>query len=195
MFDRAELRSEGTITDQKGLSQAREGPFYVDLKRSVPYLKGPISDIRNPVQDLRWFILGLGEPIPSMKGFNLCLRDPKRYKTVHPDVRGTTAGLKEDSVTLWRPSCFGTTLWLAKSKSPARAQFSRSRYRTSRCRPLARGAYWPQGRAMAPVGPLDFVARQASVWIMTFYISATSFVTFVGWTLDSFRVPEEVRLR
>ena len=48
---------------------------------------------------------------------------------------------------------------------------------------------------MAPVGPLDFVARQASVWIMTFYISTTSFVTFIGWTLDSFRVPEEVRMR
>ena len=60
---------------------------------------------------------------------------------------------------------------------------------------------WPEvptglkGGAMAPVGPLDFVARQASVWIMNFYISATSFATFVGWTLDSFRVPEEVRMR
>ena len=84
MFDRTELRPEGTIIDQKWLSQAREGPFYVDLKRSVPYLKGPIPDIRNIVQDLRWFILDLGEPILSMRGFNLCLRGPKRYKTVHP---------------------------------------------------------------------------------------------------------------
>ena len=35
---------------------------------------------------------------------------------------------------------------------------------------------------MAPVGPLHFVARQASAWIMTFYILATSFVTSVEWT-------------
>ena len=35
---------------------------------------------------------------------------------------------------------------------------------------------------MAPVGPLHFVVRQASSWIMTFYILATSFVTSVEWT-------------
>ena len=35
---------------------------------------------------------------------------------------------------------------------------------------------------MAPVGPLHFVARQASAWIMTFYTLATSFVTSVEWT-------------
>ena len=34
---------------------------------------------------------------------------------------------------------------------------------------------------MAPVGPLHFVARQVSAWIITFYILATSFVTSVEW--------------
>ena len=44
---------------------------------------------------------------------------------------------------------------------------------------------WPEGPSdlkgggMAPVGPLHFVARQASAWIMAFYILATSFVTSV----------------
>ena len=47
---------------------------------------------------------------------------------------------------------------------------------------------WPEGPvglkrgAMAPVGPLYFVARHANAWIMAFYILATSFVTFVDWT-------------
>ena len=47
---------------------------------------------------------------------------------------------------------------------------------------------WPGGSvglkrgAMAPVGPLYFVARHANACIMAFYILATSFVTFVDWT-------------
>ena len=48
---------------------------------------------------------------------------------------------------------------------------------------------WPEGPvglkkgAMAPVGPLYFVARHANAWIMPFYILTMSFVTFVDWTV------------
>ena len=45
-----------------------------------------------------------------------------------------------------------------------------------------RGLFASREGAMAPVGPLYFVARHANAWIMAFYILATSFVTFVDWT-------------
>ena len=63
---------------------------------------------------------------------------------------------------------------------------------------------WPEGPtglkggAMAPVGPLDFVARQASVWIMNFLYFGDvvrHFCRVDTGQVDSFRVPEEVCMR
>ena len=81
MLDRTELWPEGIITDQIVAVTGPREPI-LDLKMPVPDLKGPIPDIGNPVQDLRGSIMGLREPILSMIGFSLCLKDPKRYKRV-----------------------------------------------------------------------------------------------------------------
>ena len=45
---------------------------------------------------------------------------------------------------------------------------------------------------MAPVGPLHFVTRQASAWIMTLYFGD---VVRHSCRVDRFRVPDVVRIR
>ena len=187
------------------------------LQEPFSWLTGPNSGLREPLQTKEWlsqaregsfqtwkahsrhqkshsrperFHSGPERARSNHERIQFVLEGPKMLRRSILDVRGTTAGLKQDSESLLSfTSCFGTTSWLSKSVSPARVQFSRPRYRTSLCRPLARGACCPQGRGYGSVGPPLSLATplrthyiqqlRENTWIIVILLWVTSFVTFI----------------